>query len=44
MNPDFRPKFVRSFWDGADSIREAVGRFDDAIKNGTFPAGEESYQ
>ncbi len=28
MNRDFRPKFVRSFWDGAGSIQDAIGRFD----------------
>jgi len=44
MNSDFRPKFVRPFLDGAGSIRDAIGRFDDAIKSGAFPAGEESYQ
>ncbi len=44
MNRDFRPRFVRSFWDGAGSIHDAIGRFDAAIKSGAFPAGEESYQ
>ncbi|MDR3699271.1 MAG: 3-methyl-2-oxobutanoate hydroxymethyltransferase [Candidatus Sulfopaludibacter sp.] len=44
MNPDFRPRFVRSFWDGAGSIHDAISRYDAAIKSGAFPAGEESYQ
>jgi 3-methyl-2-oxobutanoate hydroxymethyltransferase len=43
MNLDFRPRFVRPFWDGAGSIQDAVGRFDEAIKSATFPASEESY-
>ena len=44
MNTDFRPKFVRSFWDGAESVRTAIGRFDQATKTGDFPAGAESYR
>lgn len=44
MNPDFKPKFVRAFWDGARNIVEAVGSFDDAVKAGTFPSAEETYQ
>jgi len=44
MNPDFRPKFVRSFWDGAAAIQDALSRFDEAIKCGAFPAREESYR
>jgi len=44
MNADFRPKFVRHFWEGAGSIQDAVARFDDATKSGAFPADEESYR
>jgi 3-methyl-2-oxobutanoate hydroxymethyltransferase len=43
LNPDFRPKFARPFVDGARCVVDAVGRFDDAVKAGTFPATEESY-
>ena len=43
MNIDFRPKFARRFFDGAPSVLDAVARFDDAVKQGTFPAPEESY-
>ncbi len=44
MNVDFRPKFVRSFWDGAGSVQQAVLRFHEATKSGAFPAAGESYQ
>ena len=43
MNPDFQPKFVRPFADGARTILDALGSFDQAVKAGTFPAPEESY-
>jgi 3-methyl-2-oxobutanoate hydroxymethyltransferase len=43
MNVDFRPKFARPFMDGAGSVRDAVARFDEAVKAGTFPSLEESY-
>jgi 3-methyl-2-oxobutanoate hydroxymethyltransferase len=43
MNVDFRPKFARPFSDGARSVLDAVGSFDEAVKAGTFPALEESY-
>jgi 3-methyl-2-oxobutanoate hydroxymethyltransferase len=44
LNTDFRPRFVRAFCDGARSVVDAIGRFDEAIKNGTFPAAGESYR
>jgi len=44
MNPDFQPKFVRAFWDGARSILDAVGSFDEAVKSGEFPAAKETYK
>jgi len=43
INTDFRPKFARPFLDGARCVIDTLGRFDDAVKAGTFPAGEESY-
>ncbi|MEQ1886965.1 MAG: 3-methyl-2-oxobutanoate hydroxymethyltransferase [Bryobacteraceae bacterium] len=43
MNQDFRPKFVRQFADVGHCVQEALGRYDDAVKNGTFPATQESY-
>jgi 3-methyl-2-oxobutanoate hydroxymethyltransferase len=38
-----RPKFVRTYLDGASAVREAIDRFDSDVKQGTFPAPAESY-
>lgn len=43
MNTDFRPKFARPFLDGARCVLEALASFDSAVKEGTFPAREETY-
>jgi len=44
MNPDFKPKFVRYFADGARNITDGIRNFDEAVKAGAFPAAEESYE
>lgn len=44
MNIDFKPKFVRQFGDSARTVRDAVATFDAAVKDGSFPSPEESYQ
>jgi 3-methyl-2-oxobutanoate hydroxymethyltransferase len=44
LNTDFHPRFVRTFWDGARAVREAIAGFHDATAAGTFPAREESYE
>ncbi len=44
MNVDFKPKFVRCFGEGVRRVRDAVGSFDEAVKAGSFPAAEESYE
>jgi len=38
-----RPKFVRTYLDGAQAVREAIDRFDSDVKQGTFPSAAESY-
>ncbi|MEQ1948606.1 MAG: 3-methyl-2-oxobutanoate hydroxymethyltransferase [Bryobacteraceae bacterium] len=43
MNQDFRPKFVRQFSDVGHCVQQALERYDDEVKNGTFPAMQESY-
>ena len=43
MNPDFQPKFVRPFLDGAQQILGALSAFDTEVKAGTFPNAKESY-
>jgi len=43
LNVDFQPKFVRQFINGADCVKDAIGRYDKAVKAGTFPAQTESF-
>lgn len=43
MNTDFRPRFARTFLDGARGVIDALAEFDEAVKAGTFPAAGESY-
>jgi 3-methyl-2-oxobutanoate hydroxymethyltransferase len=43
MNTGHRPKFARTFSEGAHAVAEAVANFDEAVKAGTFPAAKESY-
>jgi 3-methyl-2-oxobutanoate hydroxymethyltransferase len=43
LNADFHPKFARPFIDGGRCVMDALSRFDQAVKAGTFPAPEESY-
>jgi len=43
LDPAFHPKFARPFLDGAPRVLDAVARFDQAVKAGTFPAEGESY-
>ncbi len=41
---DFKPKFVRRYAELATDIEAAVTRFVDDVREGTFPAPEESYR
>lgn len=44
MQPEFRPHFLRTFLDGFELLREALGRYDGAVKSGSYPSDEESYR
>jgi 3-methyl-2-oxobutanoate hydroxymethyltransferase len=44
FNPEFRPRFVRRFADGAAFFRTGVARYSDAVRRGKFPAGRESFR
>lgn len=44
LNPGFSPKFLRTWLTGSRLIQEAVTRFDNDVKNGTYPDEGESYQ
>ena len=41
--PGKKARFVRNFMDGANSIDDAVARYSQAVKDGSFPALEHTY-
>lgn len=43
MNEGFKPKFLRHFAKLAEEIKNAVGEYVGAVKDGSFPSLEESY-
>jgi 3-methyl-2-oxobutanoate hydroxymethyltransferase len=43
LSTGHRPKFVRSYLDGFERVREAFDRFDADVKQGAFPSASESY-
>jgi len=43
LNPDFKPRFVRRFADGAALVRTGVTRYAEAVRAGKFPATKESF-
>jgi len=43
LSNGFRPKFLRTYFDGFGQVRDAVDRFDRDVKQGAFPAAAESY-
>jgi 3-methyl-2-oxobutanoate hydroxymethyltransferase len=43
LSGEFRPRFVRRYLDGAALARNAIDQFDRDVKDGTFPAPEETY-
>jgi len=43
MNPNFKPKFLRTYLDGYHQIQSALNNFSADVKNGRFPSKEESF-
>jgi 3-methyl-2-oxobutanoate hydroxymethyltransferase len=43
MNMGFQPKFLRTFMDGATSVRDALTNYDAAVKALEYPSAEESF-
>lgn len=43
MNKNFKPKFVKTFLNGYELFLDSFNRFDQQIKDGSFPNIEESY-
>jgi 3-methyl-2-oxobutanoate hydroxymethyltransferase len=44
LQREVKPKFVRAFTDGYGMLLNAVEEYDRAVKDGTFPAGDETYE
>ncbi len=42
MNPDFKPKFLKTYMDGWSAVKSAVQRYAREVKNGEFPGPEQS--
>ena len=43
MNLGFRPKFLRTFAEGAEVMKEALARYDANVKSGNYPSEKESF-
>lgn len=43
MNQGFAPKFLRKYADLGTAIREAVGRYADDVRSGSYPNADEQY-
>lgn len=43
MNPSFKPKFVRHFLNGEETVRNALKQYHAGVTEGTFPNNQESY-
>jgi 3-methyl-2-oxobutanoate hydroxymethyltransferase len=44
LQREWEPKFVRRFGDGFEAVLHAVEAFDRAVKDGSFPSADESYE
>lgn len=43
LNEGFKPKFLRTYLDGASLVKEALARYDADVKSQAFPARKESF-
>lgn len=43
MNNDFKPKFLKTFMNGFDEIRNAVDKYDEEVKQRKYPSEKESF-
>lgn len=43
LNDGFKPKFLRTYLDGAGLIKDALSRYDADVKSAAFPAAQESF-
>ncbi len=43
FNPDFKPRFVRRYADGASFVKDGVSRYAGDVQTGAFPTTKESF-
>ncbi len=43
LNNRFQPKFVRTFMEGFDTVKNALNEYDNVVKERSFPSNKESY-
>jgi len=43
LNPDFSPRFLKRYAQLADDVRDAVARYADDVRHGTFPDASHSF-
>ena len=43
LNPGFRPKFLRTYLNGYEIIKNALNHYSSEVKNGSFPSKNESF-
>ena len=43
LNMGFKPRFLRTYLDGAETVREALDKYDEDVKALRFPSPEESF-
>ena len=43
FSTDFKPKFVRTYMNGAELIKDAVNQFAADVHSGAFPGAAETY-
>ena len=43
MNPGFKPKFVKTFYNGFENLKDAFNTYHEEVTGGQFPSAKESY-
>tara|TARA_Y100001934_G_C12231685_1_gene715713 strand:+ start:245 stop:1024 length:780 start_codon:yes stop_codon:yes gene_type:complete len=43
LNPEFKPKFLKTYFNGFDNIKKSIIKYSNEVKNGKFPTQKESF-
>ena len=43
LNPGFKPKFLRTYLNGYETIKNTLNHYSNEVKNGSFPSKKESF-